>query len=104
MNNFKHLITCIPDIDSFYFTSKFCYQEFLKDTATKLIVPIQWSVGGGPGFDSDHLWPLLREPLCENIKTDIAWLITLRGLKVRESLHRWAILIVINVLSVLDQR
>ena len=89
LNNFEHWITRIPDIDSFHFTSKFCYQEFLKDTVTKPIVPIQWSVGGGPGFDSDHLWPLLREPLCENIKTDIAWLITLRGLKVRESLHRW---------------
>ena len=86
---FKHLITRLPDIDSFQFSSKLCYREFLKDTATRPIVPIQWSVGGGPRFDSDHLWPLLREPLSENIKTDLAWLITLRGLKVRESLHRW---------------
>ena len=85
----KHLITRISDIDSFPFTSKFCYKELLKDTVTKPIVPFQWSMGGGPGFDSDHLWPLLRETLSENSKTDLAWLITLRGLKVRESLHRW---------------
>ena len=62
LNIFQHLITRISDIDSFQFPSKFCYQELLKDTATKPIVPIQWSVGGGPGFDSHHLWPLLREP------------------------------------------
>ena len=89
LNIFKHLITRISDVDSFQFTSKFCYKELLKDTATKPIVPIQWSVSGGSVFDSDHLWPLLREPLCEHTKTDIAWLIMLRGLKVRESLHRW---------------
>ena len=45
LNIFKHLITRISDIDSFQFLSKFCYQELLKDTATKPIVPIQWSVG-----------------------------------------------------------
>ena len=46
-------------------------------------------MSGGLVFDSAHLWPLLREPLCENAKTDIAWVIILRGLEVRESLHRW---------------
>ncbi|KAK2546823.1 Zinc finger CCHC domain-containing protein 3 [Acropora cervicornis] len=45
LNIFKHLITRISDVDSFQFTSKFCYRELLKDTATKPIVPIQWSVG-----------------------------------------------------------
>ena len=40
LNIFEHLITRISDIDSFQFTSKFCYQELLKDTATKPIVPI----------------------------------------------------------------
>ena len=83
------MITRVSDIASFQFTSKLCYWELLKDTATKPIVPIQWSVTGGPSFDSDHMWPLPRELLCENIKTDIAWLIALRGLKVCESLHRW---------------
>ena len=56
---------------------------------TRPIVPFQWSLGMGPGFNSDHLWPLRREPLCENSKTDIAWLIALRGMKVRDSLHIW---------------
>ena len=56
---------------------------------TKPIVPIQWSVSGGPGFNSDHLWPLLGEPFCKNSKTDIAWLIALRGIKVCDSPHRW---------------
>ena len=81
------MITRIFDIDSFQFTSKFCYKELLKDTATKPIVPLQWSVSGGSVFNSDHLWPLLREPLCEHTKSDLAWLIMLRGLKVREPLH-----------------
>lgn len=45
LNIFKHLITRISDIDSFQFTSKFCYQELLKDTATKPIVPILITCG-----------------------------------------------------------
>ena len=89
LNIFKQMITRVSDIDSFQFTSKLCYQALLKDTATKPTVPIMWSVGGEPGFDSDNLWPLLGESLCENIKTDIAWLIALMGLRVCESLHRW---------------
>ena len=79
----------ISNAASFQFTSQFCYRELLKGTVTKPVVPIQWSVSGGPGFNSDHLCPLLREPFCENSTTDIAWLIALRGIKVCDSLHRW---------------
>ena len=66
-NIFKRMITCISNIASFPFTSKVCYQELLKDATTKPIVPISYSVSWGPGFDSNHVWPLVREPLCENI-------------------------------------
>lgn len=86
------MITCISSIASFPFTSKVCYQELLKDATTKPIVPISYSVSWGPGFDSNHVWPLVREPLCENIQTNIAWVIALRRLKNHESLDRWVYL------------
>ena len=79
----KKLVTRISDVKSFQFTSKVCYKELLKDTVTKPFISVQWSLSWGPGFNSDYLWPLLREHLCENNKTDLAWLIAMRGIKIR---------------------
>ena len=43
----------------------------------------------GPSFSlSDH-WAKVRDPLCDNRLSDLFWLITLRGVKVRDSLYRW---------------
>ena len=37
---------------------------------------------------SDH-WARVRDPFTENFKNDLLWLITLRGVKVRDSLRNW---------------
>ena len=36
----------------------------------------------------DH-WARVRDPLTENYNNDLSWLITLRAVKVRASLHNW---------------
>lgn len=73
----------------FSYNSKDCYREFLKETVSAPVLPHRWSPTLGPGFQlSDH-WSLVREPLCENSKNDLAWMITLRGVKVRDSLRTW---------------
>ena len=37
---------------------------------------------------SDH-WTKIRDTLTENFKSDLLWLITLRGVQVRDSLQNW---------------
>jgi len=34
-------------------------------------------------------WSLVRDSLTENFKSDLSWLITLKAVKVRESLRNW---------------
>ena len=42
----------------------------------------------GPGFLLRDHWAKVRDSLCDNRFNDLFWLITLRGVKVRDSLHR----------------
>ena len=47
-------------------------------------------------------WTLIRDPICENFKSDVAWLITLRGIKVGDyTFTDEGILIVTHALFVL---
>ena len=43
----------------------------------------------GLGFSLRDHWAKVRDSLCGNMLNDLFWLITLRGVKVRDSLHRW---------------
>ena len=43
----------------------------------------------GSHLDITCHWSLTRDTLADNYKNDIAWLITLRGIKVRDFLHTW---------------
>ena len=43
----------------------------------------------GRGLCLSDLWPKVRDPVSENFKNDLSWAITLRAVKVRDSLKRW---------------
>ena len=43
----------------------------------------------GPGFSLRDHWAKVRDSLCDNRVNDLFWLITLRGIKVRDALYRW---------------
>ena len=48
-----------------------------------------WTPFLGPGFSLRDHWAKVRDPLCDNRLNDLFWLITLRGVKVRDSLYKW---------------
>ena len=75
---FNSLVTVtkrIPTMSTFCFTSKNCYRDLLKDTTS---VPV---LLGYPLSLPTH-WSLICDSLTENYKNDLAWLITLRAVKV----------------------
>ena len=79
----------IPATSSFCFSSKNCYSELLKDASSIPVLPYRWStILGYPLCLSTH-WSHVRDSLTENYKNDLAWLITLRAVKVRDSLKSW---------------
>lgn len=43
----------------------------------------------GNDFSIHHHWSSVRDRRTENFKNDIAWLLTLRGTKIRDSLKAW---------------
>ena len=52
-------------------------------------LPVYWRTLVGSDFSVKRHWPSVWDPLTENFKNDIAWLITLRGTKNRDSLKSW---------------
>ena len=48
-----------------------------------------WRAFTGPALDIDKHWPQIRDDFTENYKNDIAWLIAVKGIKVRDSLRSW---------------
>lgn len=79
--------SCVPD--NFSYTSKNIYKELLKERTSQPILPRYWSTFVGPTFDLLTHWKNGHDPLTENFKSDISWLISLRAAKVRDSLHNW---------------
>ena len=53
------------------------------------VLPYQWSMFVGSTFSLQRHWSLVWDGFTENLKSDLLWLITLRGVKVRNSLRRW---------------
>ena len=74
---------------TFKHDSKTCYLELLKETVSAPIFLYRWTTMIGSHLDITCHWSLTRHTLTDNYKNDIAWLITLRGIKVRDSLHTW---------------
>lgn len=92
---YQLVLSALNDLDSrvrdknFKFTSKAIYLKFLSQTVASPLLSPFWRAYIGPTLDSDHHWSLVRETFTENYKNDIAWLITLKGIKVRASLRSW---------------
>ncbi len=74
---------------SFAFTSKNVYRELLKELSSPPILPRFWSPFLRPAVDLEEHWALVRDSRTENFKSDLSWLITLKAVKVRDSLRNW---------------
>ena len=79
----------ITDKSKFKYNSKNCYLKFLQVTVTAPLLPHRWGAFIGPGPTTQAHWSNVRDRLTENYKNDLAWLITLRGVKIRDSLRSW---------------
>ena len=92
---YQLVLSALNDLDSrvrdknFKFTSKAIYLKFLSQTVASPLLSPFWRAYIGPTLDSDDHWSLVRETFTENYNNDIAWLITLKGIKVRASLRSW---------------
>ena len=74
---------------TFLFSAKSLYPLFLKKAYTIPILPAFWSPFVSARFSLSRHWRLVRDDFTENFKNDLAWLITLRAIKVRRSLRDW---------------
>lgn len=70
-------------------STKNIYRHLLKDHSSPPILPYPWLAVLGPGLVMSDHWDKVRDPLTENFKNDLLWIITLRGVKVRDSLKNW---------------
>ena len=74
---------------SFVFTSKNVYRKLLKESSSPPILPRFWSPFLRPALDLVEHWALVRDSQPENFKSDLSWLITLKAIKVCDSLRNW---------------
>jgi len=74
---------------SFVYSTKNIYRELLKELSSPPLLPRFWSPFLRPTLDMDEHWSLVRDSLTENFKSDLSWLITLKAVKVRDSLRNW---------------
>lgn len=70
-------------------SSKAIYSEIRKEKSSPPILPWFWGQMVGPGFVLEDHWSKVRHPLSENYLNDLVWLITLRGVKIRDSMRNW---------------
>ena len=75
---------------SSFFESKTFYKEIMKHRSTSLTLPgFWWSPILRIDFCLSCHWASVRDSFTEHFKNDLLWLITLRAVKVRESLRNW---------------
>ena len=74
---------------SFVYFSRNIYRELLKELSSPPILPRYWSPVLRPTLDMAEHWSLVRDLLTKNFKSDLSCLITLKAVKVRESLRTW---------------
>ena len=70
-------------------TTKAVYRALNKVKSSPPILPRQWSHFLWPGFSLKEHWARVRDGVSDNRANDLFWLITLRGVKVRDSLKNW---------------
>ena len=71
---------------SFSFTSKALFSPFLQRYISVPILPNDWTSYVPTRFSFFTHWKSVPDSFTENFKNDLAWLITLRAVKVRHSL------------------
>lgn len=89
--------TCVGDLrkvdslarSSDALSTKNIYLQLLKVGSSPPVLPYRWAVFLGADFSLEEHWARVRDSACENFKNDLLWLITLRGVKVRDSLRSW---------------
>ena len=93
---YKHGLKCITDLEnsindksSFKYNYKNCYLKYLQKTVTAPLLPSRWRAFLSPELIPLAHWPHVRDSLTENFKNDLTWLITLQGIKVRDTLRSW---------------
>ena len=74
---------------NFSYTSKEFYTVLLTKVSSAPILPSLWSPFVPRFFSLRAHWKNVRDDFTSNHKNDLAWLITLRGVKVRHSLRNW---------------
>ena len=74
---------------SFAFDSKSIYKEIFKRHCSLPVLPRFWSPLLSRSFSLPRHWSFVTDSFTENHKSDLSWLITLRAVKVRESLRNW---------------
>ena len=82
-----HVLSDVSDLSDF--SSKRVYLCLLSGLSSPPLLPVQWSRFVSSDFLINRHWSLVRDDFCENFKNDLSWLITLRGVKVRNSLRNW---------------
>ena len=73
----------------FQFSAKNCYHALLKKKSSAPVLPRTWGLVLGSDFLFNRHISFVRDGFSENYKDDLLWLITLRVVKVRHSLHSW---------------
>ena len=74
------------DSKAFYLTKYFIGSQLAK---LRPEFPVYWRSAITHDLPIKRHWSLVRDHFTENYKNDIAWLITLRGTKIRDSLKSW---------------
>ena len=91
---YRKCVSCMSSLDNLVMgnsplSTKHIYHHLLKKSSSPPVLPFAWSAILGPGFVMSDHWNRVRDPFTENFKNDLLWLITLRGVKVRDSLRNW---------------
>ena len=91
---YSKCISLMPTLDSLFtsnlpLSAKQIYRHLLKESPSPLVLPFAWSAILRPGLVMKDHWAMVRDPFTENFKNDLLWLITLRGVKVHDSLKPW---------------
>ena len=73
----------------FSFTSKAFYALLFHKVCIPAVLPGFWTPFCTPRFSLTRHWKFVRDGFSENYKNDLAWLISLRAIKVRRSLRDW---------------
>ena len=89
---YSPLLTTIRDLEvpeTFSNTAKDFYALLLRKIYTSPILHRFWAPFVSRTFSLTVHWQRVRDNFTENFKNDLAWLISLRAVKVRDSLRNW---------------